>query len=83
MNEQRQDDQLEPIYNSSVPIQDIALKTSGERWTIEICGERGSGRSVMAARLDDDIRDNTYHFWELLMSLVHLVGTPMNCSTDF
>ena len=25
MDEQRQDDQLEPIYNSSVPIQDIAL----------------------------------------------------------
>ena len=24
MDEQRQDDQLEPIYNSSVPIQDIA-----------------------------------------------------------
>ena len=26
MDEQRQDDQLEPIYNSSVPIQDVALK---------------------------------------------------------
>ena len=25
MDEQRQDDQQEPIYNSSVPIQDIAL----------------------------------------------------------
>ena len=28
MDEQRQDDQLEPIYNRSVQIQDIALKTS-------------------------------------------------------
>ena len=26
MDEQRLDDQLEPIYNSSVPIQDTALK---------------------------------------------------------
>ena len=28
MDEQRQDDQLEPTYNSSVPIQDVALKTN-------------------------------------------------------
>ena len=27
MDEQRQDDQLEPIYKSSVPIQDVTLKT--------------------------------------------------------
>ena len=39
MDEQRQDDQLEPIYNSSVPIQDIALKTSQEQWTTETGGE--------------------------------------------
>ena len=26
MDDQRQDDQLEPIYNRSVPIQDIAFK---------------------------------------------------------
>ena len=50
MDEQRQDDRLEPIYNSSVPIQDIALKISRERWTIEMGGERGSGRSVLAVR---------------------------------
>ena len=30
MDKQRQDDQLEPIYNSSVPIQDVALKTYKE-----------------------------------------------------
>ena len=35
MDEQRQDDLLEPIYNTSVPILDVALKTSQERWTIE------------------------------------------------
>ena len=27
MDEQRQDDELEPRYNSSVPILDVALKT--------------------------------------------------------
>ena len=48
MDKQRQDDQLEPIYNRSVPIQDIALKTSWEQWMIETGGERGSGRSVLA-----------------------------------
>ena len=58
MDEQRQDDQLEPIYNSSVPIQDVALKTSRERWTTETGGERGSGRSVLAARHDDDDDDD-------------------------
>ena len=31
MDEQRQDDHLEPIYNSSVPIQDVALKTYREK----------------------------------------------------
>ena len=48
MDELKQDNQLEPIYNSSVPIQDVALKTSQERWMIETGGERGSGRSVLA-----------------------------------
>ena len=38
MDEQRQDDQQESIYNSAVPIQDIALKTSQEQWTIETGG---------------------------------------------
>ena len=37
-----------PIYNCSVPIQDITLKTTRVRWTIETGGKRGSGRSVLA-----------------------------------
>ena len=49
MDEQRQDDQLEATYNSSVPIQDVALKTYRKRWTIEKGGERESGRSVLMA----------------------------------
>ncbi len=51
MAEQRQVDKLQLIYNSSVPKQGIALKTSRERWTIETGGERGSGRSVLAMRV--------------------------------
>ena len=43
MDEQKHDDQLEPIYNSSVLIQDIALKTSQERWTIEKGQGEGQG----------------------------------------
>ena len=50
MDEQREDDQLEPIYNISVPIQDIASNTSREQWTIEMGGRRGSRKSVLAAQ---------------------------------
>ncbi len=54
MDEQKQDDQLEPIYNSFVPIQDLALITSGGgRWMIETGGKRGLEISVLAARHDD------------------------------
>ena len=48
MDEQRQDDQLEPIYNSFAPIQDVALKTYHERWTIETGDKRGLWRSMLA-----------------------------------
>ena len=58
MDEQRQDDQLEPIYNSSVPTQDVALKTSRERWTIETSGEGGSEGCVLVTRHDDDYDDD-------------------------
>ena len=54
MDEQRQDIQLGPTYNSSVPIQYVALKTYQKRWTIKRGGGRGSGRSVLMARHDDN-----------------------------
>ena len=54
MDEQRQNDQIEPTYSSSVPIEDIALRTSRKQWTIETGGERGSGIYVLVAQLDDD-----------------------------
>ena len=43
MDEQRQDDQLEPIYNC-VPIQEVASKSYWERWTRETGSERERGR---------------------------------------
>ena len=46
--------QLEPIYNSSVLIQDVAVKTFRDRRTVGTSGGRGSGKSVPAARYDDD-----------------------------
>ena len=58
MDELRQDDQLESIYNSSMTIQDIALKTSWERGMIEMGGERRSGWSVLAVWHDDDDNDD-------------------------
>ena len=57
MDEQGQDGQLEPIYNSSVPIQNVARKNSRERWTIETGDKRGSGKSVLTAQYDDDDDD--------------------------
>ena len=54
MDKQRQDDQLEPTYNSGMSIRNIVLKTYREQWMIETGGERGSGRSVLAAQHDDD-----------------------------
>ena len=49
MDEQRQDDQLGPTYNSSVLIQDVVLKTYQKRWMIEKGGGRGSERFVLMA----------------------------------
>ena len=54
MDEQRQDDQLEPTYSSSLPIRDVSLKTFRKQWTIGRVGERGSVISVLMALHDDD-----------------------------
>ena len=54
MDEQRQDVQLGPTYDSSVPIQDVALKTYWKRWTIETGGGRGTERSVLMTPHNDD-----------------------------
>ena len=54
MAKQRQDDQLEPTYSSSVSIQDVALKTCQKQWTIGKGGERGLRISVLMPRHDND-----------------------------
>ena len=54
IDEQRQDNQLEPTYSSSVPIRDVDLKTFWKQWKIEKGDEKGSGISVLMARRDDD-----------------------------
>ena len=54
MNEQRQDYQQEPTYNSSVPIRDVSLRTCRKQWTIGRSGGRGSGISVLLVWHDDD-----------------------------
>ena len=61
MDEQRQEDQLEPTYNCSVPIQDVALKTYQRQWTIVKGGKRGSGISVQMVRHNDDISHTHTH----------------------
>ena len=58
MAEQKQDDQHEPTYSSSVRIRDIVLRTYQKRWTIGRSGERVSGISVLVARQDDDDDDD-------------------------
>ena len=52
MDEQKQEDQLEPTYSRSVPIRDVTLKTCRKQLTIGRGGERGSAISVLIARRD-------------------------------
>ena len=74
MDEQRQDDELEPTYSSSVPIQDVALKTCRNQWTIEKGDKKGSGISVLMARHDDD-DDLCVRLWISQCSLDIQIGS--------
>ena len=47
VDEQRQDNQLEPTYNCSVPTQDVTLTTNRKWWKIEKGSGRGLGISVL------------------------------------
>ena len=58
MDEQRQDNQLEPTYNSSMPIRDVTLRTCRKRLTIEKSGVVGSGISVLMSQHNDDDDDD-------------------------
>ena len=72
MDEQRQDDQLEPTHDSSVRIQDVALKTNQKRWTTEKGGERGT--SVLMVRHDDDDDDDGLHQAQTVTPLIMPYG---------
>ena len=69
LDEQRQDELPEPIYNSSVPIQDVTLKTYRERWMRETGRKKGSGKSVPVVRYDDDDNDLKFQKYSLKFSL--------------
>ena len=58
MTKPKQDNQLEHTSSSYVRIRDVALKTRQRRWTIGRSGERGSGKSMLAAQHDDDDDDD-------------------------
>ena len=61
-----------PTYNSTVLVQDVALKTYREWWTIEKGGGRGLGRSVLVAWQDnDDSKDHFIHLqWIFRVNIV-------------
>ena len=60
MAEQKQGDQLEPTYSSSVRLLGAVLRTCWMQWTIiGRGGERGSGISTQMAQQDDDRLFNT------------------------
>ena len=58
MDEQRQDNQLEPTYRSSVLIWDVAMRICQKQWTIGSRGTRGSGISMLIVQHDDDDDNN-------------------------
>ena len=70
IDEQMQDDQLEPTYSSPVPIRDITLKTCRKQWTISRGGGKVFGISVLMERRndgDDDSFNSLFfsasHYW--------------------
>ena len=68
IDEKWQDDKLESTYNSSVPKQDVALKTNQKRWSIEKGGGRGSGISMLMTRHDDDDNDEDFNFFLIVLT---------------
>ena len=57
---QRQDDQLEPIYRSSVRTRAVTLRTCQKQWTIENGSRGGEGISMLMVRQNDDDDDMAF-----------------------
>ena len=74
MDEQRLDVQLEPTYNSSVPIRDVDRRICRKQWTIGRSGERASGISVLIARHDDD--DGDIYMYAYIYIYIYVVSWP-------
>ena len=70
MDEQRQDDQLELIYNSSILIQYGALKIYRKRWTIETGDGTGPGRYMLTAWHDHDDYNNKIFYYKARLILI-------------
>ena len=71
MEEQRQSDQLELIYSSSVPIQDVFLKTCRKQWTIETGGEIGSWITLLILMVIRFQENNNYS-WKTIIIIINL-----------
>ena len=83
MAEQRQDDQLKPTYSSSVPIQDVALKTCREQWTIGRGDGRGLRISVLMARHSDDVIFECPFMSQKAVKMLQSFATTYSCKTTF
>ena len=77
MDEQRQNDQQEPMYHSSVSIQEVAWRTCREQW---MGGEKGSEKSVQAAWHEDDcVLFHDYLFYESKENWYYSLQTLLFC----
>ena len=74
MAEQKQGDQLEPTYNSSVRMRDVALRTCQKRLTIGRNCERESGISALMAQQDEMMMMVNF---SSIHSLQYLFPTPL------
>ena len=83
MDKQRQDNQLEPTYNSSMPIRNVALKTYRGRWMIEKGGERGWGRSALVVGHDDEFSSKVQIFFQPFTSLHFYSGKITQMTNSF
>ena len=64
MDEQRQDDQLETTYSSSMPIWDVGLKTCRKQWMIERVARK---------------RQGYLHWWrDMIMMMIIIIGFKEN-----